>query len=149
MTNTPTPSQGDGELIARLRAYRGGDCDWRALMDEAAEALSRLSTSPIAEQTEARRHIEEAKRLLTKTATSRIGSDDWIIPEYGFRGALRALDAALAAMPSADVVARLSPWLAHKMHCSAQRDLHNDTECRCGLDAAMVSAVSLGDLPDE
>lgn len=42
-----TPStQRAGELATELRGYRGGDCTYRELMDEAADLLETLSTPP-------------------------------------------------------------------------------------------------------
>lgn len=59
---TTAPVQDDdAEIAKRLRAYRGGDTDWRKLMNEAAERLeriaSRLSPTP---ETDQRNPIEEA-----------------------------------------------------------------------------------------
>jgi hypothetical protein len=44
------------------------------------------------------------------------------------------------AQPSSD---KLTAWLQHKAHCLAQQDLHGDTVCRCGLEAALQSELSV------
>jgi hypothetical protein len=41
--------------------------------------------------------------------------------------------------PVSDMVERLRPWLRHTLSCASQRDLNNDTVCRCGLDAALTA----------
>lgn len=50
---------------------------------------------------------------------------------------------ALASHPKPEapdkLVERLKPWLQHHFHCLSQRDLHNDTLCRCGLNEALAT----------
>jgi len=48
------------------------------------------------------------------------------------QAAIDAMQPALAAQ-KARMLSMVEPWLAHKTHCLAQRDLHSDAICRCGL----------------
>lgn len=57
--------------------------------------------------------------------------------------AISALQRALPA-PQREVE-RLRPWLKHTLACLSQRDLHNDTECRCGLDDRVAALTTSPD----
>ena len=70
-------------------------------------------------------------------------ADDPICGGRVASGTIEAI-AALVSRPSGDDVERLRPWLRHTLDCQAQQDLHNDTECRCGLDAALCAHARQG-----